>query len=197
MTIDDFNFEDKKALIRVDFNVPLDRETGTQVTNDARIRAALPSIRHVVEGGGALVLMSHLGRPGGEVNPEFSLAPVAAHLEQLLGQRVLFAPDCVGPEAEAVVAKSRSGEVVLLENLRFHEGETKNDPVLARQMAALGDPPWTGEQRFDESFERWVMDFQRRHGLAPDGIIGPRTLMYLLAPGIEEPRLLTSLDGKR
>jgi phosphoglycerate kinase len=135
--VQDLDLSGKRVLTRVDCNVPLDDER--QITDDTRIRAALATIRLMLDKGARPVVMSHLGRPGGEAKPEFSLAPVAARLEQLLGQRVLFAPDCVGPEAEAVVAKARSGEVVLLENLRFHAGETKNDPEFARLLAKHGD----------------------------------------------------------
>jgi phosphoglycerate kinase len=137
LTVEELDVSGKRVLMRVDFNVPLDAER--RVTDDRRIRAALPSIRHVLDGGGRLVLMSHLGRPKGERKPEFDLAPVAPVLAERLGRPVLKLDDCVGPEVEAAVAALGDGEVVLLENLRFHAGETKNDPELAAGLARLGD----------------------------------------------------------
>ena len=125
-TIDDLNLTGKRVLMRVDFNVPL--TTDKKVDNDKRIVAALPSIKKVIESNGKAILMSHLGRPKGKVNSEFSLAPVADHLGQLLGKKVAFAPDCVGTEVEKMVADMQDGDVLLLENLRFHpEEEGKKD----------------------------------------------------------------------
>lgn len=125
LTIDDLDMKGKRVLIRVDFNVPL---ADGKVADDKRIVAALPTIKKVIESGGKAILMSHLGRPDGQVMPEFSLAPVAEHLSGLLGKPVAFAPDCVGEEAEAMVAQMKEGDVLLLENLRFHpEEEGKKD----------------------------------------------------------------------
>ncbi|MEF8728280.1 MAG: phosphoglycerate kinase [Accumulibacter sp.] len=117
--IEDLALEGKRALIRVDFNVPQDKVTGA-ITNTKRIEAALPTIQHALDKGAAVILMSHLGRPDGKAKPEFSLAPVAVALEGLLGRPVKFLPDCVGPEVEAACAQIKPGEVILLENLRFH-----------------------------------------------------------------------------
>ncbi|WP_374691054.1 phosphoglycerate kinase [Accumulibacter sp.] len=117
--IEDLALEGKRALIRVDFNVPQDKVTGA-ITNTKRIEAALPTIRYALDKGAAVILMSHLGRPDGKANPQFSLAPVAVALEGLLGRPVKFLPDCVGPEVEAACAQIKPGEVILLENLRFH-----------------------------------------------------------------------------
>jgi len=136
--LDDIAVEGKRVLMRVDFNVPLD-EAGT-ITDDKRIVAALPSIENVLERGGSLVLMSHLGRPkGGKPEPKYSLAPCAKRLGERLGRDVKQLPDCVGPEVEAACAELKPGQVVLLENLRFHEGEKKGDKEFAEKLARLAD----------------------------------------------------------
>jgi phosphoglycerate kinase len=132
----DFDAWAKRALVRVDFNVPLD-DRGA-ITDDSRIRAALPTIRALLEQQAKIVLMSHLGRPEG-VDPNLSLRPVAERLQELLGRPVRFVPDCVGPAAEAAAAELAPGEVALLENLRFHPEEEANDPAFARRLARLGD----------------------------------------------------------
>jgi phosphoglycerate kinase len=128
----------KKVLVRVDFNVPLDKATGA-ITDDRRIRASLPTIAFLRDEGGIPVLMSHLGRPKGARDPACSLAPAAERLGELLGSSVAFAADCVGPEADSVVDAANEGGVVLLENLRFHTGETANDPDFAAALARHGD----------------------------------------------------------
>ncbi len=137
LTIDDLELKDKKVLVRVDFNVPLD-EKG-EVANDKRIVASLPTIKKILQDGGKAILMSHLGRPKGKKAPEMSLAPVAKRLEKLLGQPVKFVSDCIGPEVEKAIAELKSGECVLLENLRYYDEETKNDPEFAKKLASLGD----------------------------------------------------------
>jgi phosphoglycerate kinase len=126
----------RRALVRVDFNVPI--ENG-QVGDDSRITAALPTIRHLIERGGRVVLMSHLGRPKGGPEPKYSLRPVRDRLAERLGKPVAWADDCVGPAAESAAAALQDGEVLLLENLRFHPEEEKNDPAFAQQLAKLGD----------------------------------------------------------
>jgi phosphoglycerate kinase len=134
VSIRDLNVKDKRVFMRVDFNVPL-APGGQEITSDKRIRAALPTIQYALERGAALLLASHLGRPKGKPHSEMSLKPVAQRLQQLLGQPVKMAPDCVGPAVQAMLPAP--GEVLLLENLRFHPGEEKNDPEFARQLAAL------------------------------------------------------------
>ncbi len=135
-TVRDIDLKGKRVLMRVDFNVPM---ADGKVTDDKRIRAALPTINYVLEQGASLLLMSHLGRPKGGFDPEFSLKAAAEVLAGLLGIPVKMAPDCVGPEVEAMAKAIKPGEVIMLENTRFHPEEEKNDMGLARQMAALGD----------------------------------------------------------
>ncbi len=137
LTIDQLDLKGKRVLTRVDFNVPLN-ENG-EITDDRRIVAALPTIEKIINDGGKLILMSHLGRPKGERKPEYSLAPVAKRLSELLGKEVTFVDDCIGEKVKEVVSRMKEGDVVLLENLRFYKGETENDPEFARQLAELGD----------------------------------------------------------
>ncbi|MBD3165336.1 phosphoglycerate kinase [bacterium] len=137
MTLDDVEVRGKTVLMRVDFNVPLNDDM--TVADDARIRAALPSIQKVIEGGGKLVLMSHLGRPKGKPEQRFSLLPAANKLGELLGQPVRLAPDTVGPEVVYYVETLEEGGVILLENTRFHEGEKKNEQEFAEALSRLGD----------------------------------------------------------
>ena len=136
LSIRDLDLGGKRVFIRVDFNVPLD---GATVTDDTRIRETLPTLRLAIERGARLVLASHLGRPKGKVNLKYSLAPVAARLNDLLGKPVEFAADCVGAEAEAKSNALKNGDVLLLENVRFHAEEEANDPALSKQLAALCD----------------------------------------------------------
>ena len=136
-TIKDFNFKDKKALIRVDFNVPLDADL--KVTDDNRIKAAKPTIIKILEDGGSAVLMSHLGRPKGAVNPDLSLKHICSKVSEVLGVTVKFSSECVGPEAEKAVSDLKSGEVLLLENLRFHSEEEKGDVSFAENLSKMGD----------------------------------------------------------
>lgn len=134
--IQDMDLKDKKVLVRVDYNVPL---KDGKVDNNKRIVATEKTIKHLLENNCRVVLIAHLGRPKGKVCPEFSLAPVAAEVEKLFGVPVHFAKDCVGPEADKVVAETKNGEIALLENLRFHPEEEKNDPEFAKQLAKHGE----------------------------------------------------------
>ena len=136
MTVKDIDLKGKRVLMRVDFNVPME---GGKVTDDKRIKAALPTIKYVLEQGASLVLMSHLGRPKGGFDPEFSLKTAADVLSGHLGIPVQMAPDCVGPEVEKMAKALKPGDVLMLENTRFHPEEEKNDVGLAKKMAVLGD----------------------------------------------------------
>ncbi len=135
-TIEDIDVNGKKVLVRVDFNVPLKEG---KVGDDTRITAALPTIQYLLKNGAAVILCSHLGRPKGGPDPKYTMKPVADHLAGLLGKTVAFAEDCVGPAAESAARVLKPGEVLLLENTRFHAEEEKNDPAFAKQMASLAD----------------------------------------------------------
>jgi len=135
--IEELNLEGQHVLTRVDFNVPLNDELN--ITDNGRIKAALPTVSYIVENGGKAVLMSHLGRPGGERTESMSLKPAALELSKLLGQSVILAPDCIGEEVKNLVNGMQNGDVVLLENLRFHKAETKNDPSFCEALAENGD----------------------------------------------------------
>ncbi|MCP4338103.1 MAG: phosphoglycerate kinase [Desulfobulbaceae bacterium] len=136
-SIQDIHLRAKRVLLRADFNVPMDDQG--QITDDIRIRMVLPTIRHILQEKGRLIICSHMGRPKGKRVEEFSLAPVARHLESLLDMKVVLASDCVGKEVDAVVEKMTDGEIVLLENLRFHTEETDNEPQFSEQLARLAD----------------------------------------------------------
>jgi phosphoglycerate kinase len=136
-TINDINFKGKKALIRVDFNVPLDKNF--QVTDDNRVRATIPTLQKILQEGGSCILMSHLGRPKEGPEEKYSLKHTLKTTEKLLGRPVQFASDCIGEEARMKAQNLRPGEVLLLENLRFYKEEEKGDPAFAEKLAALGD----------------------------------------------------------
>ena len=137
LSIENIDLKGKRVLVRVDFNVPLDENQN--ITDDRRITAALPTINKIISDGGRAILMSHLGRPKGQAKPEFSLKPVAARLGELVDANVKFAPDCIGEQVKSIVDNLEDGEVVLLENLRFHAEEEKNNPEFAKQLSELGD----------------------------------------------------------
>ena len=135
--IEDVQLRGKRVIIRADYNVPLD--DSLQITDDTRIRSTLPTINRAVDEGAKVILCSHLGRPKGKFDPKFSLAPVAKRLQRLLGKEVIFAPDCIGSAVEGLVAKMQPGDVMLLENLRFHPEEEKNDDGFSKALASLAD----------------------------------------------------------
>jgi len=136
-TIEDIDVAGKKVLVRVDFNVPMDENRN--ITDDTRIKAALPTIKYLVDKGAKVILVSHLGRPKGQFNEKYSLKPVAARLSQLLGKDVVMADDVIGDDAKAKAASLQQGQVLLLENVRFHAEEEKNDPTFSKQLASLAE----------------------------------------------------------
>ena len=136
LTIDDIDLTDKRALVRVDFNVPIE---GGKVADDTRLVASIPTIQKLVQSGARVILMSHLGRPKGGPDSKYSLRPVAERLSQLMGLPVKFADDCIGPAPQEAARNLKNGELLLLENLRFHPQEEKNDSGFAKELASLGE----------------------------------------------------------
>lgn len=137
LTIEDLDIKGKRVFIRADFNVPLDENL--MITDDRRIRSALPTINYAIDEGAKVILSSHLGRPKGKIDPKLGLAPVAKRLKRLLNKEVLFAPDCIGSQVEKLVSRMKNGDVLLLENLRYHPGEEQNDGEFAHSLAKLAD----------------------------------------------------------
>lgn len=137
LTIEDLPIKGKRVFIRADFNVPLDQQLS--IMDDTRIRSTLPTINYAIDEGAKVILSSHLGRPGGKVNPRLSLTPVAKRLSRLLGKDVIFAPECIGPQVEHMLERMKPGDVMLLENLRFHQEEQDNDDKFAQALARLAD----------------------------------------------------------
>lgn len=137
LSIDDIDAKGKRVLCRVDFNVPI--SANGEIADDTRILAALPTIRHLVNQGARVILASHLGRPKGKPDPAYSLCPVASHLSNLLGKQVIMAPDCIGENIQLLTKRLTDGNVMLLENVRFHQGETDNDPGFSQQLASLAE----------------------------------------------------------
>ncbi len=137
MNVSDMNVKGKRVIVRVDFNVPLDAEGN--ITDDKRIQGALPTIRYIIENGGKLILVSHLGRPKNGFEAKFSMKPAADHLSKLLGKEVILAADVIGEDAKAKAAALKDGEILMLENVRFHKEETKNDPAFAKELASMAE----------------------------------------------------------
>ncbi|HOX26763.1 MAG TPA: phosphoglycerate kinase [Candidatus Krumholzibacteria bacterium] len=183
----------RRVLVRVDFNVPLDQNR--VITDDTRIRAALPSIRHILERGGSVVLTSHLGRPKGEIMAEWSLRPVADRLAELVDGPVKFAADTVGPDATAKFAGLKPGEILLLENLRFNAGETKNDAGFSAALARFGDAyvndAFGSAHRAHASTVGAALRFERRYA----GLLMEQELTYLGGLLQDPPRPFTAILG--
>ncbi len=192
LSIRDLDLQGKRVFMRVDFNVPL-APGGQETTSDKRIRASLPSIQYALEQGAGLVLASHLGRPKAKRNPEMSLAPVAKRLEELIGKPVKFASDCIGPEVAAMLPAP--GEVLLLENLRFHAGEEGNDPEFAKQLAKLGDlyvnDAFGSAHRAHASTEGMIQFMPK----AAAGLLMEKELEYLTLVTTNPPRPSVAILG--
>jgi len=191
---------ESRILVRVDFNVPLDSDG--RITDDTRIVRALPTLSYLLERGGRLVVTSHLGRPKGEPKPEFSLRPVADHLSTLLKFPVRFLPDLIGDSAAAAVEALKNGELLLLENTRFHPGETKNDPDLSRALAAFGDlyvnDAFGAAHRAHASTVGAAEVIRAKGGAAVAGLLMERELKYLgLALGDPQRPFLAVLGGAK
>jgi len=177
LSVRDLDLKGKRIFMRVDFNVPLN-DAG-EITDDTRIQASLPTIQYIVERGGRLILASHLGRPKGKANPKMSLKPAATRLAQLLGKPVAFAADCIGPQAEAAAAALKDGDVLLLENLRFHPEEEKNVPEFAQKLAALAEV--YVDDAFGSAHRAHASTEGITHYLSPcaAGLLMERELQYL------------------
>ncbi|MEX2260547.1 MAG: phosphoglycerate kinase [Bryobacteraceae bacterium] len=192
LSIRDLNLKQKRVFIRVDFNVPL-AAGGREITSDNRIQASLPTIRYALERGAGVVLASHLGRPKGKPNPEMSLKPVARRLEELLERPVKMAPDCIGPEVEAM--KPAPGEVLLLENLRFHPEEEANDAEFSRKLAALCDLYVNDAFGSAHRAHASTVGMVRFLPKAAAGLLMERELRYLTLATRNPPRPAVALLG--
>lgn len=192
-SIDELSIQGKKIFLRVDFNVPLDAHG--KVTDDNRIQAALPTIKHALTQNSRLILASHLGRPKGKPEPQYSLAPVAIRLGELIKREVKLAPDCIGPEVEKMVGAMKNGEVLLLENLRFHKGEEKNDPDFAQALARLADiyvnDAFAVSHRAHASVEGITKFFREKAA----GFLMKAELTYLNKVMVDPARPLTAVIG--
>jgi len=192
LSIRDLDLSGKRVFMRVDFNVPL-ASGGQEITSDKRIKASLPSIQFALDHGAGLILASHLGRPKGKVNSEMSLKPVAVRLQELLGKPVKMAPDCIGPDVEAMLPAP--GEVLLLENLRFHPEEEKNDPGFSQQLAKLGDiyvnDAFGSAHRAHASTEGMIQFMPQ----AAAGLLMEKELEYLTLATTNPPRPCVAILG--
>ncbi len=178
LTVNDVNYKNKRVLVRVDFNVPVDADG--KITNDFRIVSSLPTIKKILEDGGSVICMSHLGRPKGEgYEAEFSLKPVQERLSRLLGIPVAFAPDCVGDEAKALAAALKPGEVMLLENLRFYKQEKKNDPAFSATLASFGDAYVNDAFGTSHRAHASTVGVAQRFDCVTSGLLLEKELIYL------------------
>jgi phosphoglycerate kinase len=184
LTINDVNLGGRRVFVRVDFNVPIEEKDGQMIVTDAtRIQATLPTLRRLIGQGARMILASHLGRPQGQREPSMSLAPVAAQLQELLGKPVAFVDDCVGPEVERAVAALNDGDVLLLQNVRYHPQEEANDPAFAESMAKLADAyvndAFGSAHRAHASTEGVAQVIAKRGGTCAAGLLMERELRYL------------------
>lgn len=193
LSIRDLELEGKRIFIRVDFNVPFS-DSG-EITDDTRIRQTVPTLQYALDRGASLVLASHLGRPKGKPNPKMSLSPVAERLSAMLNQPVEFAPDCVGPAAEGLASALRPGGVLLLENLRFHPEEEKNDPAFSQQLAALG--AWYVNDAFGSAHRAHAstVGMTRYFTKAASGLLMEKELNYLTKATSNPDRPYVALLG--
>ncbi len=183
-SVSDLDVQGKRVLVRVDYNVPLEERDGRMViTDETRIQETLPTLRLLIEKGAKIILVSHLGRPGGQVNPSMSLAPVAVRLGELLGRPVRFVEESVGPVVGSAVAGMQPGDVILLENIRFHAGEEANDPGLAEQLASIADvyvnDAFGTAHRAHASTEGVARVIAARGGACASGLLIDRELKFL------------------
>ncbi len=196
LTVDKLQVAGKRVFVRVDFNVPLNEKC--EITDDTRIRESLPTIRYLISHGARVILASHLGRPKKGPEDKYRLAPCAQRLSELLGKPVAMAPDCIGPEVEKMVAQLKDGDVLMLENVRFHAGEEKNDPELSKQMARLADMyvlDAFGSAHRAHCSTAGITDFLRP---AAAGFLVQKELKYL-GDALEKPErpLLAILGGAK
>lgn len=184
LTVKDIDVTGKRVFVRADFNVPIEEKDGRMVvTDDTRIRETLPTLQLLIKAGARIILASHLGRPKGKPDPSMSLRPVAARLEELLGNPVAFANDCIGPDAEKAVSALQNGQVLLLENVRFHPEEEANDPAFAEQLAKLADiyvnDAFGSAHRAHASTEGVARVIAKRGGKCVAGLLMERELKFL------------------
>jgi phosphoglycerate kinase len=192
-SIKDVNIKGKRVLVRVDFNVPLDEHLN--ITDDARIRAVLTTLRYILDHHSKLIIASHLGRPKGEVKPEMSLSPVSQRLQRLLNKDVVMAKDCIGPETESLVDNMKEGDVVLLENLRFHPEEQKNDDTFAKKLAGLCDVYVNDAFAVSHRINASVVAITKHVPVSAAGFLLQRELDYFQKAMAEPKRPLVAIVG--
>ena len=192
-SVKDVDIKGKRVLVRVDFNVPLDNQLN--ITDDARIRAVLTTLRYILDQHSKLIVASHLGRPKGKVKPEMSLSPVSQRLERLLNKQVVMAKDCIGPEVESLVGNMKDGDVVLLENLRFHPEEEKNDDAFAKKLARLCDVYVNDAFAVSHRVNASVVAVTKHVPVSVGGFLLQRELDYFRKAMAEPKRPLVAIVG--